>query len=184
MKTMPTVLLVLLLGRVALAAPVLTSFAPATQGFGFANTFVNDFVPALDIRTGGLCGGMTYAALDFYNAHRPIPAQDYRPANGTALQRYLYDRQVVSILSNVDRWVELGANAGGVRNGEFFRWGLEGKPGGRIAELRSFLDRGAPVPLGLQGATGKSDNHQVMAIGYDLGAYRGDLGAHQEDFRI
>ncbi len=62
--------------------------------------------------------------------------------------------------------------------------GLETGAGSRIAELRSFIDRGIPVPLGLQAARGWSANHQVLAIGYDLGRYEGDLGANQRDFRI
>ncbi len=166
------------------AAPVMTRFDPATHGFRFVNDFVNDFVPALNIRTGGLCGGMTYSALDFYNAHQPVPNQDWRPANGTTLQGYLYNRQVDSIMGNLDRWAEVGFNPGGARNDEFFRWGLDGRAGGRIAELRSFIDRGVPVPIGLPGADGKSGNHQMLAIGYDLGRYRGDFGANQEDFKV
>src|ERR1035441_122828 len=45
----------------------MTNFSPAEHGFKFNNQFVNDFIPALDYRTGGLCGGMSYAALDYYN---------------------------------------------------------------------------------------------------------------------
>jgi hypothetical protein len=141
-------------------------------------------VPALDIHTGGLCGGMTYAVLDYYNAHWPIPNQDYRPANRTPLQGYLYNRQVDSITSNLDKWGEVGLNPFGARNSEFFRWGLDGRPGGRIDELKSLINRGVPAPLGLQGADGKSGSHQVLAIGYDMGRYRGDLGAYQGDFVI
>src|SRR5215472_17393503 len=53
----------------------------------------------------------------------------------------------------------------------------------RIEELRSFIDRGTPVPLGLQG-DGNTGNHQVVAVGYDMGRYRGDLGAFETDFKI
>lgn len=166
-----------------MAAPKMTPLNPAQHGFKFANTFVNDFVPALSIRTGGLCGGMSYAALDYYFSNMAIPAQDYRPANGTRLQGYLYNRQVDAIMSSLDRWAEFGFNPNGARNSEFFRWGLEGKPGGRIAELKSFIDQGKPVPLGLQGA-GSTGNHYVIAIGYDMGRYQGDLGAYQQDFKI
>lgn len=168
----------------AAAEPRMTPLVPEKHGLRFDNTFTNDFVPALDIRTDGLCGGMSYAVLDHYFARQPIPAQDYRPANRTPLQSNLYNRQVDSIMPNLARWGELGVNPGGVRNGEFFRWGLETKPGSRIAELRSFIDRGVPVPLGLQGAPSRSGNHQVIAIGYDMGRYAGNLGAHQADFKI
>ncbi len=166
------------------AAPVMTPFDPAVHGFHFANTFVNDFVPDQNLRTGGLCGGMSYAALDFYNARRPIPTQDYRPAKGTPLQGYLYSRQVHSIMANVDTWVDLLLNPADVDSAGQFRSGLDGRPGGQLAELRSFIDRRVPVPLKLKAAQGRSGDHQVLAIGYDLGAYQGDLGDHASDLAI
>ena len=30
----------------------------------------------------------------------------------------------------------------------------------------------------------QSGNHQIVAVGYDLGRYKGDLGPYQEDFKI
>ncbi|MFC3192710.1 hypothetical protein ACFODZ_00520 [Marinicella sediminis] len=162
-----------------------TSFDPNEHGFNFENTFTNDFVSELDWRTNGLCGGMVYAALDYYLAGKKIPSQDYRPAVNSQLHDYIYDRQVHSIADNVDKWAELGFNPGGARNSEFFKWGLEGKRGGRIDELRSSIDRGIPVPLGLFHADDhRGGDHQVLAIGYKMGRYRGDLGAHQTDFEI
>ena len=163
------------------ASPVWSKFNPTIHGFRFSNTFSNDFVPVLDIRTGGLCGGMVYTALDYFNTGWEIPNQDYRPANGTALEQYLYNRQVDSIYGNVDKWAELGNNPFGWRNSEFFYWGLDSA---RIGALRKSIDGGMPVPLGLQGADGRSSNHQVLAVGYDLGRYQADLGSYQEDFVI
>ncbi len=172
------------------ADPVRTRFDPAAHGFAFRNEFKNELVPNLDIRTGGLCGGMVYAALDCFNRGRPIPRQDYRPANGTVLESYIYRRQATSITQNLDKWGEVGLNPGGARNAEFFRWGVQGTRGGRLQELRAAIDSGRPVPLGLQefgGSVGDvklPGNHQVLAIGYDMGRYGGDLGAHVEDLRI
>src|SRR6185437_9005292 len=103
--------------------------------------------------------------------------------NGTSLQSYLYNRQVESIKSNLDKWTELGFNPGGARDSEFFNWGLQASNGGRLQELRSFLDNGTPVPLGLQG-DGNTGTHQVVAIGYDMGRYKGDLGAFESDLKI
>jgi hypothetical protein len=158
-------------------------FDPAKNGFNFVNDFKNDFISALSVTTGGLCGGMSYSALDYYFAHAAVPRQDFRPANGTTLQSYLYNRQVESIKSNLDKWTELGFNPGGARNTEFFNWGLQASNGGRLQELRSFLDNGTPVPLGLQG-DGNTGTHQVVAIGYDMGRYKGDLGAFESDLKI
>ncbi len=170
---------------VAYGAPKRTGFDPAKHGFKFVNNFRNDFISELDIRTGGLCGGMSYAALDFYHAKLPIPQQTHRPAVQTALHDYIYDRQVHSIADNVDKWTEIGFNPLGARNSEFFKWGLQGYEGGRLEELRSKIDRGQPVPLGMQNYDGDGPgNHQVVAIGYDMGRYRGDLNEHKEDLKI
>ncbi|MEM9696855.1 MAG: hypothetical protein AAGA56_30245 [Myxococcota bacterium] len=159
-------------GLHAQAQKRMTSFKPEVHGFNFSNRFANDFLPKIDVRTGGLCGGMSYTAADFYFAKKRRPDQPWRPANRTKLQSYIYNRQVTSLTSNLDKWAEVGFNPGGARNDEFFRWGLETKRGSRIAELRSYIDRGTPVPLGIPGAKG-SGNHQVLAIGYDLAGYRG-----------
>ncbi len=133
---------------------------------------------------------MVYAALDYFKRNQPIPLQDYMPAEGTTLQRYLYDRQVNSIVENADKWGEYGFNPFGNRNREFFNWGIQ-MGSGRLGELRAFIDRGEPVPLGLQEcgadcrcANGCPGSHQVLAIGYQLGRYSGDMTNHVEDVRI
>ena len=163
----------------------MTDFDPSRDGFGFVNDFRNDVVREFDIRTGGLCGGMVYTALDYYHADMDITRQTHRPAVNTRLHDYIYDRQVQSIAGNVDKWAEVGFNPFGARNGEFFNWGLQGFNGGRLQELRDSIDRGEPVPLGLWHYDGqRGGDHQVLAIGYDTGRYRGDLGAHREDLKI
>lgn len=161
-----------------------TAFNPEIHGFKFENSFKNAL--PFDIRTGGLCGGMVYSALDYYYKRMKIPEQDYRPADKTTLQSYIYSRQLNSITPNLDKWAEVGTNPGGARNNEFFEWGLKGFGGGRIQELKEFIDKGKPVVLGMQGAGGPNDGggHQILAIGYEMGRYRGDLGAYKEDFKI
>ena len=167
----------------------MTAFDPEQYSFQFDNSFRNIFIDAIDWRTGGLCGGMSYAALDYYyTRNRTTPVTSIRPTEGSPLQKYLYDRQVTSITSNLDKWAELGFNIEGVRNGQFFNWGVENKKGSRINELRSFIDRGRPVPLGLQ-SVGERDsdpgNHQVVAIGYDFGtAQEIASGAYQRKMKI
>ncbi len=161
----------------------MTNFNPKIHGFYFSNDFLNDVVPVADVRTGGLCGGMSYTVLDYYFAHMPVPNQDYRPANRTTLQSYIYNREVDSLVSNLDKWAEVGFNPGGARNGEFFNWGLQGTNGGRLEELRSFIDQGKPVVVDLQ-ADGGTGNHQVVAIGYNMGRYQGDLKNFESDLKI
>ena len=174
MKRSILISLLLVLGyQMAAQTKKMTAFNPKTHGFKFGNNFKNIFIDAIDWRTGGLCGGMTYASLDYYYSKTiSTPKTRYRPNEGSPLQKYLYDRQVTSLMKNLDKWAEIGLNPGGARNNEFFNWGIENKSGSRINELRSFIDRGKPVPLGLQ-SVGEKDsdpgNHQTLAIGYDFG---------------
>lgn len=162
-----------------------TNFDPKVNGLAFENGFTNSFIPEFDIRTAGLCGGMVYTALDFYNAAKPVPNWPVMPSENDPFRQYIYDRQISSILNNTDKWTELTINPFGSRNDEFFNWGLQAGPGGRMTELKRFIDAGKPVPLGLRscGDSCKGD-HQVLAIGYDFGRYKGDLGANQTDMKI
>lgn len=167
-----------------------TRFNPAEHGFKFINRFKNIFISELNWTTGGLCGGMVYSALDYFHAGISIPQQNFMPAEGTTLQSYIYNRQVKSIESNLDKWIEYGFNPFGARNREFFNWGIE-FGNGRLGELRRFIDRGQPVPLGLQDCGddckcpgGCPGNHQILAIGYDLGRYTGNINAYAEDVSI
>lgn len=166
-----------------------TTFDPAKHGF----QYTNDFQTQIDIAGlngpvfGGLCGGMVYTALDYFLAKKTIPKQTFRPATGTDLYNYIYDRQSTSTFSNLDKWTELFVNPFGWRTDEFFNWGLQGKqPGDRMNELKSEIDKGRPVPLGLfqDGNGGTGPHHQVLAIGYDYGRYKGDLGQYISEFKI
>jgi hypothetical protein len=168
----------------------MTAFNPAIHGFKFANTF--NGIDA-STRYGGLCGGMVYAQLDYYYANMQIPQQNYAPSNRYPLQSYIYIRQAKSAQeSNWDRWAELGVNPGGIRNDEFFGWGIEMKnPGDRMNELKAMIDSGKPAPLSLfhsdeaeKYGYAKGGDHQVLAIGYDFGRYKGDKGEFIGDFKI
>jgi len=159
---------------------VMTKLDPAVHGFYFVNQFTSDVM--FDIRMDGLCSGMSYTVLDYYNAKKPIANQFYMPQRGSPLESFIYARQISYMKDNADKWVEVGSNPGGVRNAEFFSWGLKGSGGGRLQELQQSIDRGVPAVLGLK-STGSAD-HAVIAIGYNLGRYKGDLGAFREDLKI
>lgn len=168
----------------------MTSFTPEQHGFRFDNQFVNDNpgnvfgAQVWDWKSTGLCGGWCYAALDYYFAQTPIPSQPFRPANGTLLYSYLYDRQVTEVISNSPRWLELWSDLGGARDAEFFNWGISTKSGEILDQLRQHLDAGIPAILGLVD-DGKIGGHNVIAFGYDMGRYQGDLGpAFIGDFKI
>jgi hypothetical protein len=173
-----------------LSTKKMTAFDPAIHGFKFANTF-NGVDGSR--RYGGLCGGMVYAMLDYYYASVQIPQQTYAPSNRYPLQSYIYKRQAKSAQeSNWDKWAELWFNPGGARSSEFFGWGIEMlRPGDRMNELKSMIDQGKPAPLGLYHSDdaerfgySKGGDHQVMAVGYDFGKYKGDKGQFLEDFKI
>ncbi|MBL7781961.1 MAG: hypothetical protein JNM22_12140 [Saprospiraceae bacterium] len=165
-----------------------TAFNPQVHGFKFTNDFTVEFEFGFGIkaRYGGQCGGMAYSALDYFKSNRPIPTQGFRPFTGSILQSYIYSRQISSLKENVDKWSELILNPFGWRTNEYFNWGIQGFNGGRIQELRQAIDAGNPIPLGLfkAGSGGNVAHHQVLAIGYDMGRYRGDLGEFKEDFKI
>ncbi len=166
------------------APAVMTKFNPKVHGFKFINQFKNIFISGIDWFTGGLCGGMSYAALDYYKTGKKIPQQNYMPAEGMPLQSYLYDRQIKSLTENLDRWGEFFINPGGARNREFFNWGLQ-NGSGQLGRLMSYIDRGEPVVLGLSSCgDGCAGDHQVIAIGYQLGRYKGDLGHYADDLTI
>lgn len=172
---------------------VMTRFDPVKHGYKFANNFtVQTQIAGFNGPTfGGLCGGMVYSALDYFHAGIAIPQQNFMPAEGMPLQSYIWQRQQQSAFPNADKWIEYGTNLWGSRNRDFFNWGLQ-LGSGRLGELMSKIDRGEPVPLGLQ-ACGNDcrcpdgdcpGSHQVLAIGYEMGRYKGDLGANIEDLSI
>jgi hypothetical protein len=162
----------------------MTRFNPAVHGYNFVNTFLN-VTGIANITTGGLCAGMVYSALDYYKASTEIPRQTYTPISGTTLHSYLYDRNMEALGSHIDKWIELHNNPFGARNSEFFKWGLQGTGGGRLQELRAKIDAGEPVPLGLKSLSANpGEDHVVLAYGYDMGRYTGDLGANQTDLKI
>jgi hypothetical protein len=162
-----------------------TSFVPERHGFCFINTFNGEDI----IRWGGLCGGMVYTALDYFNHRLPVPRQCYTPANQTPLQSYIYNRQNHSIWDVNEKWSELEVSYN-TRANEIFRWGLQGTGGGRLEELRTSVDANISRPLGLfaGGIIGKDNSnggrHVVLGVGYAMGRYQGDLQAHQEDVKI
>lgn len=162
------------------SALYLSNFKPHRDGFNFVNDFQNNFVSELDWKTAGLCGGMSYAALDYYFSRRPIPSATFRPAEGTPLHKYIYGRQVSSIRDNVDKWTELSLNPFGVRDSEFANWGLQG----RLETLKNLLRLKRPVPLSLLAMGGNWKGHQVVAVGIDLGRFSPRTKQFSEDVKI
>lgn len=162
----------------------MTSFNPSKDGFQFRNKFKSTIgdVGSVKLTLDGLCGGMAYAANDYFLSSIKIPYQKYQPAIGTKLHDYIYERQQNS-LSNLDKFAEYSVNPFGWRDSEFFYWGLEG----RLYDLKKSIDNNIPVPLGLFNVhNNPTAHHQVLAIGYDLGGYTGkkENDPNKENVRI
>jgi hypothetical protein len=83
--------------------PAGSGFLPSRDGFAFTNAWPS--APAVTVRTpfgsvgigddaAGLCGGMVFAALDYWHARIPPPTA--RPAPGSALHNYVVRRLIAS----------------------------------------------------------------------------------------
>jgi hypothetical protein len=148
-------------------------FLPSRHAFGFTNAWPSG--PAVVVRTpvgrvgvgdagAGLCGGMVFAALDYWHAGLVPPA--VRPAHGTPLFRFVVRRLVHSWrlpagVARYYRWM-LRADADLARRTTERQW-----PG-----IAADLDRGVPVALGVVAARSARPghlvhNHQVLAYAYE-----------------
>lgn len=147
------------------------NFVPKRDGFHFRNNFENHVGP---FTTYGRCGGMVYAALDYYLTGIPIPTHvgaDFGtpnevPPDGNRLADYIYNR-LINSLTNVSagRFVTWAAfwNSPATCVG----WSLHDE----FNHLRDRIDRGQLTPLGLVSLDGAIANgHQVLAYGYDFDA--------------
>lgn len=152
------------------------NFIPERDGWHFANTFTNRILPGVlfNVSTSGLCGGMVMTALDYWRAGIPIPAHEPadlpQDANGTrlpdeasALRRYIYDRQINSLLTNFmfTRWVV----APTITPTDFHSWAI----GSEFNVVRQQLGAGRPTMLGLWSMTpgDLTGGHQVLCYGWD-----------------
>jgi hypothetical protein len=154
-------------------------FQPSRNGLAFANDFPR--VPMIRIpgvgigdASRGLCGGMTFAALDLYRAKVAPPLDSSPPREGSSLFAYLVGRSFDSFDLPVGAakfylWMALPDADGpfglrGVRTRTFAQeW----------AKVRRDLEAGQPSPLGLIRTRSLDPialgaNHQVLAYGYDL----------------
>jgi hypothetical protein len=161
-------------------------FLPSAHGFGFANSWPDQ--PAIALPTpfgkiglgnarGGLCGGMTFAAIDYWLAGK-TPGPD-RPAAGEPLYRYIVDRLIDSwhVPAGVARYYRWMSLPDGDRVVSLFgrRVIAERGLGWRTVrvqwpQIKKDLDRGLPVPLGVVTVASRNPkdlrlNHQVLAYG-------------------
>lgn len=150
-------------------------FSPSAHGFAFVNRFTGSSLPGPLILlhdavnapdTFGLCGGMSFAAADFYLAGRPLPMQASPPTRGEPLYEYIYKRQVdslgdrLSYAAKFSRWMDL-PDVGPLSAGR-----------ATLGELDAVLEaiaEGRPAHLGLVYINSVKTrepwhNHQVLAF--------------------
>jgi hypothetical protein len=164
-------------------------FLPSTLGFRFANDFPHVPLryigfPGFSIPIGdasnGLCGGMVFAARDYFEKKRPPPDDAIAPGEGPLFE-YLCDRLFDSfnLPSGPVRYLDLMNPV--LSDGETILSRLGWLPHGRAwrmvrdewPKVREEIDGGHPSPLGLIKVKSVDprqlkEDHQVLAYGYDL----------------
>jgi len=153
-------------------ALVRTDFSAQDDGFRFVNSFEFSFEFKLpfagSIDLGhivyGLCGGMCFAALDYFHAGNPVLAHTSVEDVEPELRNYLWERQLDSlslpVIPRVIEWMlRDDRHVGRLTAGREF------------PKLRRRLDKGSPAVLALirgHGVDDPTQNHQVVTIGYDF----------------
>ena len=143
-----------------LEAIVEIGFKPSRHGFRFRNWYPEHIINAL-------CGGMCFAAMDYYLAEKEIPQQDDVPQQDTPLYLYLVSRQMNSFgrlgrgVAKLLHWMSLPDER------------LQQKTYGEFTDVLASLDRGQAVNLYLVYNTARdgfnpTKNHQVLAYGYSI----------------
>ena len=164
------------------------SFVPSQNGFAFNNAWPSE--PAVVLPTpfgqidignaaAGLCGGMVFAALDYWHTRSVPPAA--RPAPDTPLYHYLIRRLIDSWhlpagVAQYYQWMNLpdgdtGFDVAGqhIVTDRGLAWRTIGTQWPQIA---AGLDHGTPAALGVVTVASASPadlglNHQVLAYRYD-----------------
>jgi hypothetical protein len=167
------------------AENIVADFTPAANGFRFTNSFPPAPTVRIDLgpvgvvglgdASQGVCGGMVFAARDYFEAARSVPDLQTPPAEGTALFDYIARRLIDSfngiagvgtyaqwmLLPSADLHLIVGSRAGAFSRTVRSSW----------PKVRADIDLGQPSPLGLVTVhttdlrqIGKC--HQVLAYGY------------------
>jgi hypothetical protein len=178
-------------GATMKAMPNLGSFLPSRDGFAFTNAWPSE--PDVSVSTplgkigignaaAGLCGGMVFAALDYWHAGIAPPVG--RPAPGAPLYRYLVQRLIDSwhLPSGVAQYYQWMNLPDGDTSVELFGRPIITERGlawrtieTQWPQIAAGLDSGTPAALGVVTVASASPadlgaNHQVLAYGYAASA--------------
>jgi hypothetical protein len=164
-------------------------FLPSTDGLAFTNSWPSE--PALTLPTpfgpipvgnaaSGLCGGMVFAALDYWHAGTRPPTD--QPAAGTPLYQFIVRRLIDSWhlpagVAEYYQWMNLpdgDANVNLLGRNLLTQRGVSWRTiQQQWPEVRASIDGGAPAALGVVTVSSVNpvdlgDNHQVLAYGYAI----------------
>jgi len=174
------------------------SFLPSRHGFAFDNAWPQQ--PAVLLPTpfgeigvgnagGGLCGGMAFAALDYWQAGRS-PAAD-RPPVGKPLYQHIVDRLIDSWhvpagIAQYYQWMSLPDGDAVIRL--FGRQVIAERGLGwrtvrvQWPQIKKDLDRGLPVPIGV--VTVASRNPKDLALNHQVLAYASQVDGTHVTLRV
>lgn len=169
--------------RAARASKVIANFDPERFGFDFANSFqvsTSDMGLPGNIGTFGMgfCGGMSAGALHRFETGTPAPNDTQTPTSGTPLFRELFDRQKKSLTPGVlAKILEWQASPDEPHSHTPHSMGYRTRREWPV--LKAMIDDSQPAILVLireEGLTANpTNNHQVLAFGYDHDPSTGDL---------
>ena len=141
------------------AMPLATAFDPATDGFKFSNNDVKWEWPHPGGPHGSnLCGGMVYAALDYFKAGKTIPPDTTPPAIRTPLNSYITSRQLAAHVRTVPRLT--GGTVLFLASPDWYVDSLASE----FDAIRKKIAGGEPVPLFVV-RTAAFTGHHVLVIG-------------------
>lgn len=151
-----------------------SAFLSREHGFKFVNSFPFPFSASFKLPLVGqvdlgeiiygLCGGMCFAALDYFYAGRKMPEYKGVDQINSRYLLYLWNRQLDSFglltVPTVLEWMLRDDMDVALRTARY-----------EVPKLRRSLDQGKPVVLALiRSKIGSSatQNHQVLVTGYDF----------------
>jgi hypothetical protein len=154
----------------------LTSIVPWPFNVIVARIATDNLINSITADAYGLCGGMVFAALDYYRAKLVIPKGNQlndHPSRSTpegrVLREYIWRRLLDSLRDNVMKFIGWKLTLkmipelfdGGAP--QLLRWSRE-----EWGNLKRTLDSGHPCPLFLIGELWNPlQDHQVLAYGYE-----------------
>jgi hypothetical protein len=160
------------------AAPARTSFSAAGNGFRFTNDFPDGYwnIGPVKFASHGLCGGMSFAALDYYFAGKPVPETATTPsATSDPLGTYIDARQQQSVAANFGHWTTMLTNPD---DHALAYWSTHDE----WNKLKAGVAANHPVPIGLGLYMNGASSHQVVGTGYQEGAQERWIWTYDPDW--